>query len=402
MRVVLTGIGVISPLGNGILPFWDGLLAGKTGIRPISKDRFDASSFPCRIAGQVDFDPAEFLDRRFVRYTSFSTQLACAAFLLARKDAGMKEITSRADVIVGSGVSNLGPVHQQLADVPSTVHQFEQSDPLLVQKMFIGGPASGIALLAGAQGLVTTVSTACSSGNMAVGLAYQRIKTRQSQVIIGCACDAPLNHLVHTGFCSSGHYTSNNDPEAQRPFDARREKCAPGEGATVFILESDRHARARGARIYCEIIGFEAGNENTSELYFLDKSANRWGSLIGRLSRGATHLNAHGISDATVDKVEAAAILRGFGRRGKSVVVTSIKGSVGSGLAAAGGFQIAAAAKTIETGLVPPTRNYAQPDPELGIRVASEPIQLNPDTLLVNSHGVTGYNSVLKLGKYRL
>lgn len=314
----------------------------------------------------------------------------------------MKEITSRADVIVGSGVSNLGPVQEHLEEAPETIEKYQKADPLLVQKMFIGGPASGIALLAGAEGLVTTVSTACSSGVMAAGLAYDRIRTRCSQVAIVGACDSPLNQLVHTGFCSSGHYTSNNDPDAQRPFDLRREKCAPGEGAAVFILESARHAHARGARIYCEISGFEAGNENTSELYFIDKSARAWGRLIGRLAKGVSHVNAHGISDKNVDQVEALAIREGFGRKARKLAVTSVKGAVGSGLAAAGGFQLAAAAKTIETGIVPPTRNYEQADPELQIRVIGNASRLDPQAALVNSHGITGYNSVLKLRKYRL
>ncbi|MBL8020121.1 MAG: hypothetical protein JNM27_10695 [Leptospirales bacterium] len=400
MRPVITGIGLISPIGNGIVDFWENLLAGKCGIRDIT--RFDASSFPCRIAGQADFHAEDYLDRRFVRFTSLATQFACAAFVLARKDAGIQDFTPRADVIVGSGVSNLGPVMEQIEKTPQVLEGYLQTDPLLIQKMFIGGPASGIALLAGANGFVTTVSTACSSGINAVGLAADRIRHGKSDIVIAAACDAPLNHLVHTGFCSSGHYTNVNDPAAQKPFDVNREKCAPGEGATVFILEDHRRARARGARIYCEIADFDAINENTSELYFLDKTATRWGSLIGRMARGVNHVNTHGISDRVVDHVESTAIKKGFGRRARRVTITSIKGAVGSGLAAAGGFQIASAAKTIETGIGPPTLHYSSEDPDISLNVLTRPTKIDPQMVLINSHGVTGYNSALKLRRFRL
>ncbi|MCE9598593.1 MAG: hypothetical protein K8S54_11545 [Spirochaetia bacterium] len=400
MNPVITGMGVISPLGNGITDFWENLLAGKCGIRDIT--RFDASSFPCRIAGQTDFHAEDFLERRLVRFTSLATQFACAAFVLARKDANIVDFSSRTDVIVGSGVSNLGPVMDQIEKTPDVLDAYLQTDPLLIQKMFIGGPASGIALLAGAGGFVTTVSTACSSGINAVGLAADRIRHGKADLVIAAACDAPLNHLVHTGFCSSGHYTSVNDPGAQKPFDLNREKCAPGEGAAVFIIESDRRARARGARIYCEIAGFDAINENTSELYFLDKTASRWGALISRMARGANHVNAHGISDRVVDQVESVAIQKGFGRKAKRITVTSIKGAVGSGLAAAGGFQIAAGAKTVETGMGPPTLNHNADDPAIALNILTKPTKINPQMILINSHGVTGYNSVLKLRRYRI
>lgn len=394
-KVVITGIGVISPLGHGIDTFFNGLITGKSGLRKIT--RFDASTYPCQIAGEVDFKPEDFLEKRFIRFTSLATQFACAAFRLGQADAGIERFPTQTEVIFGCGVSNLEPVADHLQKAPETSHEYSAADPLIVQRMFIGGPASGVALLAGARGLVTTVSTACSSGVNALGIAFDRIKSGRVDIAIVGACDTPLNRLVHNGFCSSGHYTSNNDPANQKPFDARREKCAPGEGASVFILESDRRARARGARVYCEVSGFSAENENTSELYFIDKSGTTWGRVLGLVAKGATHINAHGISDRVVDLVEAAAIRIAMGKALKKTSVTSIKGAVGSGLAAAGGFQIATAAKTVHTGIIPPTLRYATPDPEIGLDVPTCQRQTNPRAVIVSSHGVTGYNAAIQL-----
>jgi len=400
MRVVITGIGLVSPIGNGITDFWNNLLEGKSGLRDIT--RFDASTFPCRIAGETDFDAREYLDELFVEVTSLSSQFACAAFKMAQTDAGFETFPTPTDVIIGSGVSNLAPIMEQYKLTPEAMSRYLPGDPVRLLKVFIGGAASGIALLSRATGLVTTVANACTSGLNAVGLAYDRIKSRRAEVVIAGSCDAPLNHLVHSAFCSSGHYTSNNDPSAQRPFDRRREKCAPGEGATVLILESERRARARGARIYCEITGFESGVENTNEMFFIDVSGAAWGRLIGRVSSGVSHVNTHGISDRLVDAVEARALRAGFGRRARKITIASIKGAVGSGLSAAGGFQIAAGAKTIETGMVPPTLNYCEQDPQIPVNVIRKPTRLNPKSILISSHGVTGYNSVLKLGRYRI
>jgi 3-oxoacyl-[acyl-carrier-protein] synthase II len=402
-RVVITGIGVVSPLGTGLDKFWNNLLAGKTGIGPISL--FDASTFPCRIAAEVkDFEPEKFLGTRQMRYYSRGTQFICAAFDMARQDANISHFDPyRTDVIMGTAISSFGVIEEEILKRPDGIAEYKGvSDPSAMFKAIVSAPATAVALMAETQSYVTTVSSACTSGINAFGLAYERIALGDATTAICGGVDTPINRLVLASFCVANFLTQNNDvDDAVCPFDERHTKSVLCEGAGVFILEELEQARARRAPIYAEVTGFNQETENLNELFLPDKSGDRWARAIAKTVAGKKieHVNAHAPSDVFIDRIEAKALTQVFGSR-KKTLVSSIKGSVGGNFTPAGVFQIASAAMTIKTGVIPPACNFKYPDPEcrLNIPKASKSAR-KISSVLVNTRGVGSFNSSLLLEK---
>lgn len=405
-RVVMTGIGVVSPIGTGLTKFWDNLVKGESGIGKITL--FDASSFPCQIAAEVkDFDPEKYLERRQMRYYSRGTQFTCGAFAMAKADAQMENFDPyRTDVVIGTAISSFSLIEEEILKRPGGIEKYEGvSDPSAMFKAIVSAPSTAVALMAGAEGYVTTVSSACTSGVNAIGLAYQRIASGQADTAICGGVDTPINRLVLASFCAADFLTVHNDLEnAVCPFDSRHTKSVLCEGAGIFILEDLEQALARNAPVYAEITGFHQETENINELFLIDKSGERWANSISKTVKGRKigHVNAHAPSDVFIDRIEAKALNQVLGRRRKTLV-SSIKGAVGGNFTPAGIFQTASAAMTIKTGIIPPVHNYKIPDPECKLNVPNTSKSARHiERVLVNSRGVGSYNSSLLLEKLKI
>ena len=410
-RVVVTGIGVISPVGIGIDNFWSNLKAGKSGIKNISL--FDASEFPCQVAGEIiEFNPNDFLNKKQQKYFSRAGQFACSAFKLAQQNANLTEFDPyRTDIILGAASCSLNVVSDQVDNDQFRIGEYDNTfDPVFLPKYFMNGPTSAIGLMAKTKGLMTTVSSACSSGLTSLGMSYERIIDGHSDVVITGAVDTPINKLFLHGFCSAGMLTENNKnpSKALCPFDIKRDKSALGEGSVIFILESADHAIARGATVYAEVLKFNQEHENINELYFPDKSGLSWAETIKTAIEGhehsITYVNAHGPSDKIIDVVESTAIKIAFQEKiSKKIPVISIKGYVGSGLAVAGGFQLASSLMSIKSGYIPKSSNYDDPDPKCTIPIlANQKPKQSINKVLVNSHALGGTNASILLGKFSL
>lgn len=276
--------------------------------------------------------------------------------------------------------------------------------PEFLREYFMHAPASALALLSQTRGYVTTVSTACPSAVNAVGVAAQRIEDGRADVVICGGADAPITPMFLQAYCAADWLAVDNDNPEQAlcPFDLRRTRAALGEGAAVFILEEEGLALARGATIYCHVERFVQEHENVNEKFSMDLSGRAWGQALERILQEAGKvdlINAHGPSDQLIDRVESAALLQALGKQAGTTPVSSIKGAVGSGMASAGAFQIAAAALTIHTGELPPTYNYLVWDPDCDIRCVKSRGHARVDRVLVNAHGLGGVNSLLMLGR---
>ena len=402
-KVVITGIGIVSPIGIGVEEFWENLLEGKSGIDTIRQ--IDAESFPSQIAGEVvDFEARakHLLTKRQAKYYSRVCQFASAAFALAKKDANLNYFDPyRTDVILGSATSALAEFDRQVFRNPTAGREWVEGafESQVLGRVFMNGPACAIALMEDIQGHVTTLSSACASSLNALGLAAERLKDGRCDIAITGGADCGINYFSLNSFCATESLATCNDVpgDALCPFDKRRTKSVLGEGAAIFILEDERHAKARGARIYAEVSSFSQNYENTNELYLLDRTGKRWARTIrNAIEQGSKSkidfIAAHAPSDELIDEVEALAFKEAIGEKVSNIPVSSIKGSVGSALGAAGGLQLAAAALAVRTGWLHPTRNFKVPDPKVPLKVITAKKKTNPQAVLVNAHGFGGVN----------
>ncbi len=411
---VITGIGVVSPIGTGTGKFWENLNKSVSGIGRISL--FDPSHFPSQIAAEVkDFDPAEHLTKTQRKNFSRATAFAVAAAQMSMLDAGAPTIDPyRTDVLIGSAVSGYDRVQEDLiakslARGETELYQPGAIDPLAMLKSFIHAPASAVALRYSVKGYVSTISTACSSGLNAIGQAAERIRSGLCDSALAGGVDTPITRFFLAGYCAANFLTTENQAgtEALCPFDRRRTGAALGEGSAVFLIEEKRQALARGARIYCEVAAFQQENENVNEVYLSDRSGNAWAQMLRNLldklgSRQIDHINAHGPSDIWIDKLEARALHKAFPTEAAEIPTTSIKGQVGSGMASAGVFQVAAGALTLLHGVIPPVFNYREPDPECDLNLKRTPKHRPLRQVLINGHAVGGINAALVLRKHNV
>lgn len=411
-RVVITGIGVVSPIGCGIETFWSNLLENKPGVDKISL--FDASSFPSQIAAEVtEFIPEKYLSKSQIKFQSRSGQFSCAAYKMASDDANLQDTDPyRTDVIMGASIPSLQVIDDQINNSETALAEYEPGkfDPLFALKFFTNGPSSAIGLMSNAKGYITTVSSACSSGLTALGTAAQRIRDGYTDVAITGAVDTPINQIVLNAFCSAKQVTTRNDDPANAlcPFDAKRTRPALGEGAAVFILEEAEHALARGAKIYSEILSFYQDHENTNVLFACEKSGKSWANNIRKAVEGSDqkfnpdYISAHAPSDTLIDRIECEAIKMALGEKANKIPTSSIKGVLGSAFSAAGAFQIASSAMAIFTGIMPPSSNYKDPDIECDLKFIKKFGKKRINQVLVNSHALGSTNASLLMGKFKL
>ena len=403
-RVVVTGIGVISAVGLDVASFWDGLLAGKSGIDRITA--FEARDFPCQIAGEVrGFDPAAVMDpkeaRRNDRYTQFAFAAAKQAVTDARLDAASVD-ADRFGVFLSSGIGGMTTYEAQTRTLLERGPR--KVSPFMIPAM-ISNIASGIiAIEYGARGPNFSIVSACASGAHAIGEALKTIRFGDADIMLAGGAEATITASAFAGFCSmKAMSTRNDEPQrASRPFDKGRDGFVMGEGAGVLVLESLEHARARGARIYCELAGYGAScdahhitmpDPEGKGLSLAMRSALR---TAGARLEDVDYINAHGTSTPYNDKFETMAIKRLFGDHAYRLKVSSTKSMTGHLLGAAGGIEAAVAIKSIETGMLPPTINLDDPDPECDLDyVPNKAVAAKVRAVLSNNLGFGGQNAAL-------
>lgn len=409
-RVVITGIGAITPVGIGKENFWDSLLAGKSGIEKTS--RFDASEYTAQVAGEVkDFEPTDFIDKKEAKRMDRYTQFAVAATKLAIEDAKMdleKEDSDRIGVIVGTGIGGIETLHTQYENLfakgPSRISPF-------FIPMMIGNMAAGqVSISFGLQGPSSCVVTACATGTNAIGDAFRLIQRGEADVMVAGGTEACISPAAVAGFCSmKALCTDHNDEpaKASRPFDKTRSGFVMGEGAGVVILESLEHAEARGAHIYAEVVGYAYN----SDAYHITspspggvqaaKCMEKALADAGLKPEEIDYINAHGTSTHLNDMTETAAIKTVFGKHAYDLSISSIKSMTGHLLGAAGGIECIATALTIENDIMPPTINYEVPDEELDLDyVPNKARKRMVNAALSNSLGFGGHNACVILKKF--
>ncbi len=408
-RVVITGMGVVSPFGCDVGALWDAVKNGRSGVRRIT--RFDPSSFDCHIAAEVTgFEPDRFVSRKEQRRMDDFSLYALAAAKMALEHSGLdmsKENPERIGVVVGSGIGGLRTLeiqHDVLREKGPS-----RCSPFMIPQMIINMAGGLIAIAHGLKGPNYAVVSACASSLHAIGDALRLIQRGDADVIISGGAEATITELGVGGFCAlRALSTRNNEPEkASRPFDKARDGFVMGEGAAILVLEEYERARARGAAIYAEVAGFgmscdayhmTAPDEDGKGAEAAMRMAMRDGSIT---PDQLDYINAHGTSTELNDKIETKAIKSLFGEdRAKKIMVSSTKSMTGHLLGAAGGIETVICALALRDGIVPPTINYENPDPECDLdyvpNVAREaPIR----ACLNNSFGFGGHNASILLKK---
>ncbi len=401
-RVVVTGIGPVTPIGIGVEEFWEGLVSGRNGIRRIS--RFDPSDLPVTVAGEVDgFDPARFLDPKEVRRTDRFSHYALAAAQLAWDDAGGPEVVpDRGGAIIATGIGGIETLLQQhlvmLEKGPGRV------SPFMVPALMANAAAGHVAMRFGLTGPNYATVSACSSSNHAIGEAMRYIREGVLDLCVAGGSEAATLPLTVAAFSQMTALTKNPDPErASRPFDAHRDGFVLAEGACCLVLEAEEHARARGARIYCEVAGYGA-SDDAFHITAPDPKGSgaalsmRWALQdAGEEPSAVDYVNAHGTSTPLNDAAETIAIKAALGEDvAHRVAVSSTKSMTGHMLGAAGAVESAACVLAIARGVVPPTIHYETPDPECDLDyVPNEARRMDVRLALNNSFGFGGHNAVV-------
>ena len=408
-RVVITGAGAVTPVGNTAEEFWAALLEGRSGIGPIT--RFDTTGYATRIAGEVKgFDPLTYIDKKDDRKFDLFLKYAVACAVMAVEDAGLKTDrvdASRFGVLVGSGIGGI----ETLLDNYETLRTKgpDRVSPFFVPMIIINMASGVISMRFGAKGPNSSVVTACATGNHAIGEAMRIIERGDADVMIAGGSEAIIIPLTIAGFCQMKAMSTRNDEptKASRPFDAERDGFVCGEGGGLIVLESLEHARGRDARIYAEVVGYGM----TSDAHHMtapdpegDGAARAMSAALrdGGLEPSAVgYINAHGTSTPYNDKFETLAIKRVFGEHAKKVPVSSTKSMTGHLLGAAGGIEAIATAFALHYGVLPPTMNYEKPDPECDLDyIPNQARKQEVEVALSNAFGFGGTNATLALKKF--
>jgi len=409
-RVVITGLGVISPVGNDVSSFWQSLKAGKNGVGLITS--FDAKEFDSRIAAEVkNFDPTHYgITLKDVKRTAKFVQFAVAAAKQAIASSGLildKEDRNRIGVIIGSGIGSLHTIEEEhkifLSKGPSRL------SPFLIPMLIVNEASGLVAIVHGLKGPNSCVATACASGSHAIGEAYRTILYGDADVMITGGTESCIVPTAVGGFCAlKALSTRNNEPnKASRPFDMERDGFVMAEGSGLVVLESLEHAKKRNANIIAEIVGFGM----TCDAYHItapDPEGEGAGAAMTVALKDAhmnpediDYINAHGTSTKLNDKIETLSMKRAFGKHSKEVMVSSTKSMTGHLLGAAGGIEFIVCCLAIKDGIIPPTINYEHPDPECDLDyVPNVARKVNVVACMSNSLGFGGHNASLIVKKF--
>ena len=409
-RVVITGMGAITPVGHSAAETWENLVAGKSGIDTITL--CDYSRLPVHIAGEVkDFDPHKYISRKEARRMSRASHLAIAAAQEAVEDARLpypftNGMAERTGVLLGTTMGGFDKAEQGIKEY---LQGLNKVSPFSLAMSSPNLSTFQVCVMLNAQGYTNTVSTACSSGTVALAEAAEVIKRGRCDVIIAGGTEANINEITLVGFVAMRALSTRNHAPAQasRPFDANRDGFVLSEGSAFFVLERLEHALARGASIYAEILG-SAHSSDTYHVAAPDPDARGAIRAMTRALENAgvsptkiDYINAHGTSTPLGDPAETMAIKAVFGQRAYRVPISSTKSMIGHSLGAAGAIEALACLKSIETSVIHPTINYEHPDPACDLDYVPNQARYQPVNLVLsNSFGLGGQNSCLVLGKF--
>ncbi|MFB4169767.1 beta-ketoacyl-ACP synthase II [Virgibacillus sp. JSM 102003] len=407
-RVVITGLGAVSPVGNDVQTMWDNVVAGNSGIDYIT--RLNKDDFPAHVAAEVkDFDPTHFMDKKDARKMDLFTQYAVAASKMALDDANLtidENNANRVGVWIGSGIGGMGTLEDQHTKFMEK--GYRRVSPFFVPMMIPDMAAGQVSIQFGAKGINSCTVTACASGANSIGDAFKAIERGDADYIIAGGTEAPITNMAFAGFSSAKALSTNEDPKkASRPFDLDRDGFVMGEGAGILILETLESARERGARIYGEIVGYGA----TGDAYHITAPAENGEGAARAMQQaiddaGITpsdvdYVNAHGTSTHLNDKFETVAIKTVFDEYASKLPISSTKGVTGHLLGAAGGIESVISVKSIADGLIPGTMNYETPDPDCDLDyVTNESRKQDVSIVMSNSLGFGGHNVSLLFKKF--
>ena len=404
-RVVVTGLGVISPVGNNIDVFWDSIISGKNGIDTIT--HFDPSDLKTKLAAEVkDFDPLLYVDKAEVRKTDLFTQYALGAALQAVTDSGISEkiAPARFGVYFGSGIGGFNTFTQEHCNMIEKGPR--RVSPHFVPKMISNIAAGNIAIRFNAQGPCLSITTACATGSSCIGEAYRAIRGGYADAIIAGGAEASITPLAVAGFTNCMALTNSEDKDsASIPFDKRRSGFVMGEGAGALILEEYEHAKARGAKIYAEISGYGS----TCDAYHVTApnpeaiaSAKAIADALAEtdLDTDKIYINAHGTSTPLNDKTETMAIKKALGEKAYKAHISSTKSMTGHMLGAAGAVEAIVAVLALNSDIIPPTIGYREPDEECDLDYTpNKAVKTEIDIALSTSLGFGGHNACLAFRK---
>ncbi|GER70887.1 3-oxoacyl-[acyl-carrier-protein] synthase 2 [Weizmannia acidilactici] len=407
-RVVVTGIGAVTPVGNDARTAWQNVVNGKSGIGPLT--RLNADQFPAKVAAEVkDFNIEEFIERKEARKMDRFTHYAVASAIMAVKDANLtinEENATRVGVWIGSGIGGMETYENQFEIFQK--RGYRRVSPFFVPMMIPDMAAGQVSILLGAKGINSCTVTACATGTNSIGDAFKVIQRGDCDVMITGGAEAPITNMSLAGFCANTALSTNPDPNtASRPFDLNRDGFVIGEGAGIVVLEELEHAKKRGVKIYAEVIGYGA----TGDAYHITAPApgGEGGARAMKMAlddAGITpsevgYINAHGTSTQYNDKYETMAIKEVFGDHAYKLAISSTKSMTGHLLGAAGGIEAIFTVLAINEGILPPTINIEAPDPECDLDyVPDESRKQEVKVALSNSLGFGGHNATLAFKKY--
>lgn len=407
-RVVITGIGAITPVGNTVDEYWNSLKEGKHGFGPITQ--FDASAYKCKLVGEVkNFVAKDYIDSKSARRMARFTQFAVKATQEAMADSGLdmsKEDAYRVGTCIGSGVGSL----QELENAYGTILTKGplRVSPFVVPMMISNIAAGNVAIQFGLKGKSIDVVTACASGTNSIGEAFRTIQYGDADVMVAGGCEAAVSPIGISTFDSLTALTSSTDPDrCSIPFDKDRSGFVLGEGAGIVVLEELEHAKARGAKIYAELTGYGC----SSDAYHItapEESGEGPAVAMTNAVKDAgipmdavQYINAHGTSTHLNDLVETRAIKKAFGDHAKDIKINSTKSMTGHLLGAAGAIEAIACVKSIEEGYIHRTRGLIESEEELDLDYCKEPCEMDVDVAISNSLGFGGHNACIVLQKYK-
>ncbi len=402
-RVVITGLGAVTPLGHDIDSTWTNLVSGVSGIGKIT--HFDPSFTKVSVAAEVkDFDPADYIDEKTAMHTDRFAQFAIVAASEALDDSGLDASEYEdVSVILGCGMGGLSTMLEQVQELFDTNRMSAFSVPMMIND----SAASAVSIYNGLKGPNFAVASACSSSNDAIGIAYELIRSGSSEIILTGGSDAVINELGVAAFDASRALSHGADKTASCPFDSKRDGFVIGEGSVIFILEDLDHAIKRGAKVYAEVLGYAS----TSDAYHVTKLTENAEGLQKAIRKALDkanlkctdidYINAHGTSTKLNDINETNAYKAVFGESIKDIPISSTKSMTGHMIGASGAMEAAVCVKTIVTGTIPPTINLTDPDPECDLDyVPNMARRKDVRIALSSSMGFGGHNSVLLIGRY--
>ena len=407
-RVVITGLGAITPIGNNTEEFWKGIKEGKCGIDEIT--HFDTTNFKVKLAAEVKgYNPEEYFDRKAAKRLDTFSQFAIIAAKEAWEDSKLDKETEnmeRVGVIVGSGIGGLETMEKEMANIHEKGP--DRVSPMFIPMNIANMAAGNVAIELGAKGESISMVTACASGTHCIGESFRMIKNGYQDIVIAGGTEAAITPIGIAGFTNIKALSQSTDKNrASIPFDKERSGFVMGEGAGILVLEELEHAKARNAKIYAEIVGYGA----TSDAYHITSPApeGEGGARAMKIAmeeanvkpEEITYINAHGTSTHLNDSCETAAVKTALGEASKKVMVSSTKGNTGHLLGAAGGIEAVVCAKAVEEGFVPATINYKVPDEECDLDIVpNEGRKVEVKYAMSNSLGFGGHNASILLKKY--